>query len=152
MHFRFEQTIALPRARVFAFHEDPENLVLLHREWSTFRIISHDGPLHEGSLVWVETTIAGILPIVMGFENDLYEPPHRFGEHLFHGPFSKFEHIHEFDEAGTATVVRDLLEIELPRHYGGEVAMKVLIARTLRRAFRSRGAALLRLAEAGEIG
>ena len=112
-------------------------------------MIHHDGRLHQGGRTWFETTVAGILPIVIGFENIVYEPPHRFAERLIHGPFSKFTHIHEFDEVGPETVVRDLLEVQLPWHYGGEAAMKVFVARTLRRAFRYRSAALLESVRAG---
>jgi len=151
MHFHFEQMIALPRPSVFAFHEDPEHLVLLHRGWAAFRMIQHDGHLHHGGRTWFETTIAGILPIVMGFEHTVYEPPHRFGEQLIHGPFSTFTHIHEFDKVDTGTMVRDLLEVELPWHYGGGLAMKLFVAPMLQRAFRFRGAALLKLAQTGNI-
>ena len=151
MHFQFEQMIALPRTTVFAFHEDPEHLVLLHHGWSAFRMIHHYGRLHPGSRTWFETTIAGILPVVMGFEHTVYEPPHRFGEQLIHGPFRKFTHIHEFDEVNRGTMVRDLLEIELPWHYGGELAMQHFIAPMLQRVFKFRGEALLKLAQTGAI-
>jgi ligand-binding SRPBCC domain-containing protein len=151
MHFRFEQIIELPKAIVFAFHENPEHLVLLHHGWANVRMIRHDGHVHQGSRTWVETTIARILPVVMGFEHTVYEPPHRFGERLIHGPFSKFTHIHEFDEVNTGTIVRDLLEVELPWYYGGELAMKVSIAPMLQRTFKLRGAALMKLAQAGDI-
>jgi ligand-binding SRPBCC domain-containing protein len=164
MHFEFEQVIALPRATVFAFHEDPEHLVVLHRGWAAFRLIHHDGHLHQGSRTWFEITLARTLPVAMGFEHTIYEPPHRFGERLIHGPFSKFTHLHEFDEvfnkvgAGASTEtnaetrVRDLLDVELPWHYGGEVAMKAFIAPMLQRAFKFRQRTLLQLAQAGEIG
>ncbi len=148
MNFQFEQKIELPRSSVFAFHEDPEHLELLHRGWSTFRMLRHDGSVEIGSRTWVEITFAGILPVAMGFEHRVYEPPLRFGEHIVHGPFSKFSHIHEFEEIDGGTVVRDLLEVELPWHYGGEVAMRALVAPTLRRAFKFRRDALLKLAQA----
>jgi ligand-binding SRPBCC domain-containing protein len=151
MRFRFEQVIDLPRSVVFAFHEDPEHLELLHRGWAAFRLIHHDGRLQCGSRIWFETTIAGILPVVLGFEHFFYEPPHRFGERLVHGAFKKFTHIHEFDEVTTGTMVRDLLEVELPWHYGGEWAMKLLVAPLLQRAFQMRGETLLRLAQSGAI-
>jgi ligand-binding SRPBCC domain-containing protein len=151
MHFKFEQKIPLPRTIVFAFHEDPEHLVLLHRGWAAFRMLHYDGRLHQGSRTWFETTIAGILPVVMGFEHTVYEPPHRFGEKLIHGPFSKFTHIHEFDEINMRTTVRDVVEVELPWHYGGELAMRLFVAPMLQRAFKFRGAALLKLARDGNL-
>jgi len=151
MQFQFEQMIALPRTTVFAFHEDPEHLALLHHGWSAFRMIHHDGRLHPGSRTWFETTIAGILPVVMGFEHTVYEPPHRFGEQLIHGPFRKFTHIHEFDEVSMGTMVRDLLEIELPWYYGDELGMQFFVAPMLKRAFKFRADTLLKLAQSSGI-
>ena len=114
-------------------------------------MIHHDGCLYPGSKTWFETTIAGILPVVMGFEQTVYEPPHRFGERLIHGPFRKFTHTHEFDEMSNLTRVRDLLDVELPWHYGGEPVMQLFVAPMLQRAFRLRGATLLKLAQTGAI-
>lgn len=149
MHFRFEQRIELPRAAVFAFHEDPEHLALLHRGWAAFRMIRHDGPLRPGSRTWFEVNVAGILPVVLGFETTICEPPRRFGERLIHGPFRRFTHLHAFEEDGAGTVVRDDLEVELSWYYGGELAMKIVIAPLLRRAFAFREDALLRLSQTG---
>lgn len=126
--------------------------MLLHRGWSAFRMIHHDGCLHPGSRTWVEITIAGILPVVLAFEHTVYQPPDRFGEQLVHGPFRKFAHLHEFEEVDTGTRVRDSLDVELPWHYGGELAMKWLIGPMIQRAFRFRGAALLKLAQNGSLG
>jgi ligand-binding SRPBCC domain-containing protein len=152
MRFQFEQRIALPRPVVFAFHEDPEHLVLLHEGWAAFRMIHHSGRVNQESKIWFETTIAGILPVAMGFEHIVYEPPLRIGEQLIHGPFRKFTHTHEFDEINTGTIVRDLLDVELPWYYGGEFVMKLFVAPMLQRAFRLRGETLLKLAQTGVIG
>lgn len=151
MRLQFDQIIEVQGDLLFTFHENPQHLVLLHRGWSAFRLIAHDGNLHTGSRLWFETTVAGILPVVLGFEHHVYEPPHRFGEQLIHGPFSRFTHIHEFVEVDSGTAVRDALEVELPWYYGGELAMKILVAPWLRRVFKFRGAALQQLAQSGEI-
>lgn len=125
--------------------------MLLHRGGAAFRLLHHDGCLSPGGRFWIETTVAGILPVAMGYEHTVYEPPRRFGEQLIHGPFSKFTHLHEFDEADTGTTVRDVLEVELPWYYGGEWAMKLFVAPMLRRTFKLRGEALSKLAQTGGI-
>jgi len=152
MKFRFEQTIGLPRDVLFSFYGNPGHLALLHREDTAFRLLHHDGALKIGNKMWFEINVARMLPVVLGFEQTIYEPPHRFSEDLIHGPFTQFTHIHEFDEATTGTIVRDLLEVELPPYYGGELAMRTFIAPVLRRAFQLRGATLQRLAQSGEVG
>lgn len=151
MRFCFEQVIDLPRAVVFAFFENPENLELVHCGWSVFRVIQHDGRIHPGCRMWVESTVAGIMPVILGFEHTIFEPPRRFGESLIHGPFKLFTHIHEFDEVDGGTRVRDLVEVELPWCYGGKLATRAIVAPILRRAFECRQAALLQLSRTGEV-
>lgn len=152
MRIKYEQQIELPREIVWKFHENPEHLVMLHEGWGGFRMICHDGCVSRGCRTWCEAIAFGILPVAMGFEHDLYEPPLRFGEKMIHGPFETFRHIHEFEEGSGGTIVRDLLEIELPWYYGGELGMKLLIRPILEQTFRNRRKALLKLAESGKIG
>lgn len=151
MKFRFERVIACSRDRVFAFHQNPENLRLLHEGGAALRLLYHENRVCLGSVFWFEITVGGIVPVVLGFRHTLYEPPHGFGEQLVHGPFRRFDHVHEFEEDGANTIVRDLLDVELPRQYGGELAVKWAVAPSLRRAFLARGAALERLARAGRL-
>ena len=151
MQFRFERVINVPKDILFAFHEDPEHLVLLHRGWASFRMLHHDGCILIGSRTWFVMTVAGIVPVVLGFEHAIYDPPHRFGERLIHGPFSRFSHIHEFTDVDGGTNCSDQLDVELPWYYGGETVMKLLVAPSLRRTFRLRGDALQKLAQSGSI-
>ena len=149
MKFHFENCVETPIESVFALHEDPGNLAVMVRKMPTFRMIYHAGNIRLGSVIWFEFRLAHIVPVVMGFEHTIYEPPLRFGEELIHGPFSCFVHIHEFEERTNGTIVRDILEVRLPWHYGGEVAMRILVAPVLRRAFAIRAQALSNLAESG---
>lgn len=151
MHFQFEQTIPLPRDTVCAFHTNPAHLAVLHRNWPTFRLIHHNGTLEKGNRIWFEINVARILPIAFGFESTEYMPPARFSERLIHGPFATFDHTHTFDEVDGGTVVRDILEVVLPLHYGGELATRLLVAPALRRAFALRNEALQTLAESGAL-
>jgi ligand-binding SRPBCC domain-containing protein len=145
MKFCFEKIILAPRDELFAFYEEPEHLSLLHRGWSAFRLIHHDGNIKVGSTLWFEVTIARIVPVVLGFRQTVYDPPQRFGEQLVHGPFRRFVHIHDFIEVESGTLVRDALDIELPLHYGGELMMKSVVAPALKRTFAFRADALERL-------
>jgi len=151
MHLCFENTIPVSRPVLFAFHEEPQNLARLHQGGCALRLLRHGGNIHVGSRTWFEITVAGVVPVVLGFEHILYDPPHRFAEQMVHGPFARFVHIHDFEEAGCGTLVRDRLDITLPPHYGGEWAMKTLIAPALEQTFTGRAAALERLANTGVI-
>ena len=98
MEFLFEREVAAPREGVFAFHADPGNLEVLMRRCAGFRVLRHDRSIRPGAVTWVEQPVFPWLKVVMGFRHTLCEPPLRFGEEIFHGPFSRFVHLHEFEE------------------------------------------------------
>jgi len=152
MHFCFEHIAPAPRERVFEFFENPGRLELLHAGWSRIRLLHHEPLVRVAAETWVEVTIAGFIPMVLGFRHNLFEPPVRFREKAIHGPFSKFVHIHEFiarDES--TTLVRDVLEVCLPWHYGGETGTRHGVAPAIRRMFHNRAEALIRLANNGTL-
>jgi ligand-binding SRPBCC domain-containing protein len=151
MCFRFETIIPVFRETVFAFHENPEHLELLHTGWSKIRLLSHERKVVIGAETWIEMTLAGCLPMVFGFRHTLFEPPVRFGEQAIHGPFTLFKHIHEFEELPGGTLVRDLIEVRLPWQYGAETIVARVVAPCITRMFHKRSRALGRLAREGTI-
>jgi len=151
MQFRFEHRVRLPRERLFSFFANPEGLEVLHAGWSRIGLLAHENQVRVGAETWVEITLAGCLPMVLGFRHILFEAPFRFGEQAIHGPFSKFVHLHEFEPLAGGTLVRDLLEVSLPWHYGGEGAVRQVLARPITQMFRYRAQALDRLARDGTI-
>lgn len=147
MRLIFEHCVDAPLEAVFSFHENPGNLALLLADLPGFRMLHHARSIRKGNTTWFEVRVARILPVVLGFRHVLYEPPHRFGERLIHGPFSEFTHVHEFHPDEWGTLVRDVIEIRLPWWYGGEFVMRSLVAPLIARTFRLRQAAIMRLAE-----
>lgn len=152
MEFCFEKTVAAPVEKLFAFHEDPEHLRLLHQGWSSVRLLHSDGKVKVGGRIWVEIGIGGILPVVLGFEFTHYDPPFSFAERMIHGPFQLFTHKHEFQAAANGGILRDVLHIELPMQYGGEAVLRKLIAPAIVKAFQQRADALERLVHRGCLG
>src|SRR5262245_27033033 len=151
MRFCFAHTVPVRREQVFAFFEDPSRLEVLHSGWSRIRLLHHHNQVQVGNETWVEAMIAGFIPVVLGFRHTLFDPPLRFGEESIHGPFSRFIHIHEFIAGEGNTVVRDVLDVCLPWHYGGEAVMRRGMAPTIRRMFHKRAEALLRLIDDGSL-
>ena len=148
MKLQFEHFFDVPAEELFAFHENPDNLALLLRGWATFRMVANDGHIRVGSITRVQERI-GLVWVGITFEHFVYEPPRRFGERQVGGPFKRFEHIHEFEPAGSSTILRDLLEVVLPWHLGGNLLMKLVVAPKLRRFFAFRHAELERLFREG---
>src|SRR5689334_18630179 len=96
MYLCFEHIVPVSRDSVFRFFQNPARLELLHAGWSKVRLLHHENQVRIGAETWVEVTVAGFIPMVLGFRHTLFEPPVRFGEEAIHSPFSRFTHIHEF--------------------------------------------------------
>ena len=150
MHFCFENTVALRRENVFAFFENPERIEMLHAG-ERLRLLHCETQVCVGGETWVEVMVARVLPLVLGFRHVMFEPNVQFAEIAIHGPFSRFLHAHEFESRAGGTLVRDRLEISLPWYYGGEMAVKLLVAPEVTRMFRHRAKALYDQAQNGAI-
>jgi ligand-binding SRPBCC domain-containing protein len=147
---RFEQSVAAPRERLFAFHCDPENFALLLQGWKGFELLSHDGHIRPGARVRIRQAV-GLLRQVVTFEHFVFEPPLRFGERQVRGSFKRFEHVHEFSATANATTIVDHVEFTLPWYLGGALAERWIVAPVLRRFFAFRRAAYQRLCDSGRF-
>jgi ligand-binding SRPBCC domain-containing protein len=145
MQFLFEQRVAADLERVFSFFADPRNLAVLHRDDGAFRLLRCSGGIEPGNTSWVECFLAGSLPVVLGFRHETYDPPRSFSERLVHGPFARFDHRHEFESTQRGCLVRDVIEVELPFLYGGDLGMRLAVKGAVRRRFELRHRALVRL-------
>ena len=145
MRLCFESLVPTPRERVFAFFESPGNLATLMRGWPGFRMVSAAERIREGLRVSVRVRFGPVwVPLV--FEHGHHRPPDSMQESLIAGPFSRFDHFHEFIESDGATVVRDVLDMRLPAWLGGELGMRLFVAPFVRRVFAFRRERLRELA------
>ena len=152
MRFCFEQHVRLPIEVVFGFFQNPSRLEELYEGRPRIRLLHYEKQVRIGAQTWVEACVARCIPVVLGFRHHRYEAPVRFGEEAVHGPFSKFVHLHEFEVRAGGTLMRDLLEICLPWYYGGEWAMRRIVAPMINQMFAKRGGMLNRLVERGVLG
>src|SRR5687767_9935358 len=149
MKFTFSKVLPLDRETVFAFFMNPRCLSVLHEKEKSIRVLRHGGTVKPGNETWAEVNAFGVLQVVLGFRHDLFDPPKRFGEGIIHGPFNRFLHVHEFVERNGGTEIVDHLEITLPFYYGGEFAVKSLVAPGVNRSFLLRHRELDHLAASG---
>lgn len=140
MKFTFETHVRSPLAETFRFFSNPGNLALVLHDMPSFRILRHDNSVAPGSQTWVQASALGVMPIVMGFEHVHCDPEKSFSEKLVHGPFSRFDHLHEFRAQDSGTLIRDILDITLPWQYGGSLVMSTLVSRIVHRTFQMRKA------------
>jgi ligand-binding SRPBCC domain-containing protein len=97
MEIEFSLRLPVPRAPLFAFHANPENLSLLLNGWKFTEVLSTEGHIQSGARLRVREYL-GPVPLGFVFKHFLFEPSQRFGERMVKGLFHRFEHVHEFEE------------------------------------------------------
>ena len=130
-----EQRIARPVDEVFAFFVDAGNLERLTPAFLHFRILSPP-PIR----IQAGTTIAYRLRLWRVAFNwvtriVVFEPERRFVDQQIAGPYRLWRHLHEFWPLAGGTLMRDVVEYELPYGPLGVLAHGVLVGRTLDRIF-----------------
>jgi len=107
--------IQRPIAEVFSFFSKAENLSLLTPPGMSFSIKT---PLpiemRKGTLIDYRIKVDGI-PYSWRTEITLWEPPHRFLDIQLKGPYSQWEHEHQFREtAAGITEMTDIVKFKSP--------------------------------------
>jgi hypothetical protein len=151
MKFVFEQLVAESRDVVFAFFRNPRCLPLLHVEEKHIRVIRHGGDVRVDSETWAEMTMFAVLPVVLAFRHDLFEPPQRFAECLVPG-FSG--DLHTPMSFWKSTAGRWLWIASRSRCHcfmAGSWASNFLLRRDCVAVLRWRGRALGKLAASGDL-
>lgn len=137
------QRLDLPREQAFAFFADALNLEAITPPWLGFRVATR-GPIEmrPGTLIDYRLRLHGI-PIRWRTRIEVWEPPERFVDVQLSGPYSLWEHTHEFEPAGRdAVTIRDCVRYALPRGQLGELAHRLFVRRDLERIFDHRRSAV----------
>lgn len=126
--------LPLPIDRVYAFFADAWNLERITPPELRFHITTPH-PLHmsTGTLIDYRMHLFGI-PLRWRTVISLWDPPHRFFDEQLEGPYAEWVHLHQFDEQGRQTTVRDTVEFRLPLWPLGEMTLP-LVAVQLHRIF-----------------
>ena len=150
-----EQRIARPVDEVFAFFADAGNLERLTPAFLHFRILSPP-PI----CIQAGTTIAYRLRLWGVAFNwvtriVVFEPQRRFVDRQVTGPYRLWRHLHEFRPLGAETLLRDVVEYELPFGLLGVLAHRLWVGPALDRIFdyrRARAAAIFSPSDKKEPG
>ena len=134
-----------PRAQVFAFFADPQNLPRVHPPSMRFEWL---GPppdrLTASALIDFRISALGTRTRWRLFVRE-FDPPFRFVDVQIWGPFARWEHRHRFAEGREAegadavgTWVEDRVTYRLPAGPLGRVAHALVVERQIRRLFAHR--------------
>ncbi len=129
------QELALPKTRVFAFFAEPTNLQALAPAFLHFRFLTPlPIPMAAGTLIDYEIRLFGI-PMRWRTLIESYEPETAFVDVQVAGPYRSWRHRHEFIATPAGTMVRDVVEYELPFGPLGALAHALFVRRTLEQIF-----------------
>jgi ligand-binding SRPBCC domain-containing protein len=130
------QRIDLPLAEVFDFYGDARNLERITPPWLGFEVTT-PGPIEMGNGTLIEYRLRlHRVPVRWRTRIEVWEPPRRFVDMQVKGPYSLWEHTHEFEEDGPgATIVRDRVRYAIPFGPLDTLAERVLVRRDLRQIF-----------------
>jgi len=135
MRFVKESLIHATPERVFAFHEQPEVLVLLQPPWENARVMQSAKISEVGARAIVETRILGPISVKWIAEHTLYEPPHMFEDVQIKGPFRRWRHRHLVEPHPDGATLRDEIDYEPPCGFVGRAFAPLLIESRLRKLF-----------------
>ncbi|MEZ5078218.1 MAG: SRPBCC family protein [Solirubrobacterales bacterium] len=144
------QRVEVPPERAFAVFGDALNLEPMSPPWLHFEVTTPgEISMGAGTLLDYRLRLHGV-PIRWRTLIETWEPPHRFLDRQLKGPYSLWEHSHEFEPDGEGgCVMTDRVRYAIPFGPLGKLAEKALVRRDLERIFDYRRGAFADLVAAG---
>lgn len=129
------QIIPRPRPEVFAFFTEARNLERLTPGFLRFRILT-PGPIEirAGTLIDYQLRLYGV-PLRWRTRIETFEPGTSFTDIQLAGPYRRWHHRHEFSDHPAGTLMRDIVQYELPFGILGVVSHPLLVQPSLRKIF-----------------
>ncbi|WP_218081741.1 SRPBCC family protein [Anthocerotibacter panamensis] len=117
--FERESLIAAPVEQVFAFHTDPQNLLVITPPEYRLRLLQAPTPIARGTLVIFEISFGAFtLPWLSRISE--FEPPQSFTDIQEWGPFAQYRHTHHFiATTDMQTLLRDTVVYTPPLGWWG---------------------------------
>jgi ligand-binding SRPBCC domain-containing protein len=129
------QEVRRPRADVFAFFADVQNLERITPAFLNFRILTPlPVPMRAGALIDYQLRLYG-LPLRWQTRIEEVDPGVSFVDVQVRGPYRYWHHLHEFVDVEGGTEVRDTVHYELPWGPLGDIARALFVRRSLARIF-----------------
>lgn len=142
---RRTQLVGRPLPEVFAFFSDASNLDALTPPFLRFRILTPMPiELCAGAQLDYQLSLFGV-PVRWRTRITDWQPQGRFVDEQESGPYALWRHTHEFEDRGTSTLMRDVVDYSEPLGPIGTVAHVLFVRRTLDRIFDFRRDAIARL-------
>jgi len=135
--YRFEQTqiVPRPRAEVFSFFSEAQNLERLTPSFLGFEILTPGTiEMKPGTIIDYKLRLYGF-SVKWKTRIEVFEPESHFVDTQLKGPYRYWHHLHEFEEVTEGTRMRDLVHYELPLGPLGAIAHSLFVTNSLQRIF-----------------
>jgi len=126
-----------PIAEVFAFYTSVENLMRMLSPSLLVKVLRADEPLKVGSRVEFEVGPKN-LPISVRWASEIvaFEPPTLFEDRQANGPFSRWQHRHEFTALSeSSTKITDIIEVGAAKGILGQAINSMLLGKNIDELF-----------------
>lgn len=130
---------------MFRFFADAPNLERITPKFLSFEILT-PGPIEmrAGTLIDYKMGLYGAR-FTWHTRIEEYEPPEFFVDVQLSGPYRKWRHRHEFEDAPGGTLMRDRVDYEIGFGPLGRVAHAVFVRRSLNNIFDYRNRTILEI-------
>ena len=133
--FETAQLVPRPRAEVFAFFSDPDNLERITPPWLRFVVLGASTPeVGEGSELDYRLRIRG-WPVRWRSRIVEWRPGDRFTDVQLRGPYAAWRHTHLFEDRAAGTWMADRVSYRLPLGAVGDWIAGRSVAGEVRRIF-----------------
>lgn len=130
----FETVVQAPIEDVWDFHRSAEALRLLTPPNRKVEVLGDQTEVVEGSVHRIRVRQFGV-PILWVAKITEVRPPHEFVDVALKSPFKSWTHRHQFFPHEEGTLVRDVIDYELPLGPLGRLADRLFVRRDLERLF-----------------
>jgi uncharacterized protein (TIGR01777 family) len=138
----FEQWIPKTKEDIFPFFSDAHNLETITPPSLNFKITSvSEGPMGVGTEIQYKLSIDGI-PVNWKTLIKDWNPPHYFSDNQEKGPYSKWYHIHRFEDLAGGTLMTDQVDFKIPLGALGYLAASWKVLKDVKKIFNYRREAI----------
>ncbi len=110
----FEQWVPRSKEEIFPFFSEAKNLETITPEKLHFKILNvSTEELGEGTLINYKLKIDGV-PVRWRTRITAWNPPHTFADNQEKGPYTKWYHLHSFENLGRGTLMTDQVDLQIP--------------------------------------